>query len=87
MLQIKFFYYDLHKPNGAKSETIENQINEWLKNAGNIVILTEDSAPSEISQGHLIWQIWYEDYNNENESENVSRSMRSLDLADIIEEE
>lgn len=80
MLQVKFFYYDLHKPNGAKPGQIEKEVNEWLSGAGDIVVLTEDAIPSEVSQGHIIWTIWYEDYNNKKEKDGVSRSLASLDF-------
>lgn len=78
MLQVKFFYFDLHKPKGTKPEQIEVKINEWLKSAGDITVLTEDAIPTEVTQGHIIWTIWYEDYNNKEEADTVPRSLDSL---------
>jgi hypothetical protein len=80
MLQVKFFYYDLHKPKGAKPEHIEKDVNEWLASAGDIIVLTEDAIPIEVTQGHIIWTIWYEDYNNKKEKVGVSRSLATLDF-------
>lgn len=78
MLQVKFFYFDLHRPKGTKPDKIEKTVNDWLKEAGNITVITEDATPSEISQGHIIWTIWYEDYNDEDESDTVPRSLASI---------
>jgi len=78
MLQLKFFYFDLHKPKGTKAEEIEKTINDWLKGAGHITVITEESTPSEVTQGHIIWTIWYEDYNNPDEKDNTASSIASI---------
>jgi len=78
MLQVKFFYFDLHKPKGTKAEVIEKTINDWLKEAGHVTILTEDSGPVEVTQGHIIWTIWYEDFNDTEEADNTASSLASI---------
>lgn len=78
MLQIKFFHFDLHKPKGAKAEVIEKTINDWLKEAGHITVITEESVPSEITQGHIIWTIWYEDYNDPDEKDDTASSLAAV---------
>ncbi len=87
MLQVKFFHFDLHKPKGAKQDQVENAINDWLKEAGNVTILTEDATPMEVSQGHIIWTIWYEDHNNKNELDDTSTSLSYLEYLESIENE
>lgn len=67
MLQVKNFMFDLHKKTGVLPVEMDKQINEWLKNAGLIEVLTTDSTPTEIGDGYYIWSIWYEDLNNEGE--------------------
>lgn len=79
MLQVKFFYFDLHKPKGAKQDQIEKTVNDWLKDAGNVTVLTVDAIPSEISQGHIIWTIWYEDNNDPDELDNTATSLALLE--------
>lgn len=75
MLQVKFFYFDLHKPKGTKAEIIEKTINDWLKEAGDVTVLTEESVPTEVTQGHIIWTIWYEDNNDHDELDNTASSL------------
>jgi len=74
MLQVKVFIFNLHKPNGHTDIAITNEVNEWLKGAGYVEILTSDSQQFEIGTGFLIWTIWYEDLNNDDESEKVATS-------------
>ena len=69
MLQVKIFTFDLHKPKGKQGDDISKEICDWLKTLGTAVVITDDSTPIEIGTGHLLWPIWYEDYNNEKEDE------------------
>lgn len=78
MLQVKFFYFDLHKPKGSKADQIEQAINDWLKEAGHITVITEDSIPVEVTQGHIIWNIWYEDYNDPDETDDTASSLAAV---------
>lgn len=84
MLQVKFFYFDLHKPKGAKQDTIEKAINEWLEKAGNITVLTDDASPMEVTQGHIIWTIWYEDHNKKDD-EDTPTSLSYLEYLESID--